>query len=376
MRLTLFMTQDMSLAGWEQVGMFEREVALYRRLLAYGVEVGFVTYGGPDEARFAERLPGAKILYNRFRLPPAWRRRLIPLLHGLWLSRADVVKTNQVSGGSTAVRAARLWRKPLIARCGYLASDMNAVMEGPDAPMTRNAREVERKLFSRADHVVVTTETMAEQLAKEIEGVAAKTTVIPNYVDTDLFRPLEPREPTFDVLFIGRLARQKNLEALLTALEPLKVTATIIGDGPLHGLVESAVSSWGGRLKWVKRVPHEKLPEIMAQSRILAQPSLWEGHPKTIVEAMAAGMAIVGGDSPGVRQVIDHGVTGLLSGVETENIREEVSRLLQQDALQRELGRNARNKAIESFSLDSIVEREFALLRRIAMGASSEGKQV
>jgi hypothetical protein len=62
-RLTLFFTFGGSLQQWERLGMFEREVALYRRLQLRGVQVRFVTYGDSRELDFADRLPGGSRYY-------------------------------------------------------------------------------------------------------------------------------------------------------------------------------------------------------------------------------------------------------------------------------------------------------------------------
>src|SRR3989338_4945141 len=130
MRLTLFMTRGMSLEAWDKSGMIDRELALYRRLQERKVKVGIVSYGGPSELSYADHLPGLKIMCNRWRLPASWYERLIPWLHGSWLRRSNVLKTNQINGGLTALRAARLWGKPLIVRCGYLLSDSLAGKAG------------------------------------------------------------------------------------------------------------------------------------------------------------------------------------------------------------------------------------------------------
>jgi glycosyltransferase involved in cell wall biosynthesis len=372
LRLTLFMTRGMSLGGWERVGTIDRELALYRWLRERGVEVGVVTYGGPEDHRYADRLPGLVVLSNRWRLPESWYGYLAPWLHAGWLRRSHVLKTNQTDGARLALRAARLWRKPLVARCGYMWSDFRAREEGADSPGTREALALESEVFAAADHVVVTTVVMAEQVARRIEGGAAKTAVIPNYVDCGLFRPTNSTSKDTDVMFVGRLSDQKNVAGLLEAVETPVVSLTVVGDGPQRELLERARSRLGERLQWFDHVPHADLPALMGRARVFALPSLWEGHPKALIEAMAAGMAVVGADSPGIREVVRHGETGWLCGTGAESIRQEIMHLLDRPELRRRLGRNARTYAVENFALDRIAEREFALLREVA-GKSGEG---
>ena len=124
--LVLFFSRNVSLRTWAEVGMFDREVALYLRHQKEGLKVRFLTYGDESELEYSKRIPGIDILYNKWRLPLPLYFLLIPLLHSGALRRASVLKTNQLSGGRIALWSSKLWRKPLIVRCGNIPSDMTA----------------------------------------------------------------------------------------------------------------------------------------------------------------------------------------------------------------------------------------------------------
>ena len=369
-RLVFFMTRGMSLEAWDGVGMLEREIALYRRLVDLGIEVSLVTYGGRRELDFSARLPGIRILCNRWHLPLRWYRRMIPLLHGRWLRYGNVFKSNQVHGTMTALRAAALWGKPLIARCGYLPSLFLSYSDGSHAPSTRAAIDLESAVFSAARRVVVTTPAMAAEVARRVAGTEAKTAVIPNYVETDRFRPIGDSAKDTDVLFIGRLAPQKNVEALLEAMAHLDVTATLVGDGPLRDALDRARHRFGDRLQNRDRVDHRDLPDLLNRARLFVLPSHYEGHPKTLIEAMSCGLPVLGADSPGIREVIDHGRTGWLCGTDAESLRHAIGHLLRHPDLCRRMGVQARAFAEENFSLDHIVGTERALLDDVVNVAS------
>ncbi|MDP6786451.1 MAG: glycosyltransferase family 4 protein [Rhodospirillales bacterium] len=362
-RLGFFMTRGMSLEAWERNGLLDREAALYRRLQADGVEVGFVTYGGPEERNYASHLSGMRILCNHWRLAPRLYERLLPCFHARWLLRCDVVKSNQVQGAMVALQAARLWRKPLVVRSGYLLSDFQANSEGNEAPSTHAAFKIEEEVFSAAQRIVVTSPAMAATVGSRIAGAAAKTSVIPNYVDTELFRPDSKVQKDIDVLFVGRLAPQKNIEALLAAVARLDVGVTMVGDGPKCDLVENARARLNGRLQWIERVDHSELPALMRRARAFILPSLWEGHPKTLIEAMACGVPVIGGDVAGIHDLIRHGEDGWLCDIHPEAIGAAIEHILTNPEMARELGRKARSRASAEFSLDRIAKRELSLLR-------------
>jgi glycosyltransferase involved in cell wall biosynthesis len=97
-------------------------------------------------------------------------------------------------------------------------------------------------------------------------------------------------------------------------------------------------------------------------------PSHFEGHPKTLIEAMACGLPVIGADTPGINNLIRHGETGFLCGTEPEQIREAIVSVLGDAGLRQRLGRNARDEAMATFSLDAIVQKELAVLEEAVSG--------
>lgn len=365
MRLVLVFSRWMSLARWDALGMFDRETALYRRLAASGVAVSFLTWGGREEFDYAARLPGIAILCNRFGLPSKRYETLAPLLHACHLWAADAIKTNQASAAVIARPAARLWRKPLITRMGFMASEFAAREEGDGSEVHQRELDQEEGLFRAAKAIVVTTEAMAESVRSRWPAAAARLAVVPNYVDTDLFAPRPNTPQEYDVIFVGRLAPQKNIAVLLAALERTRVRALIIGDGPLAPDVARAAGASGGRITWLAAMANGELPGAIARAGLFVLPSLWEGHPKTLIEAMACGAAVIGADSPGIRDVIACGQTGRLCPPDAEGLALAIEALRHDAAQRAALGRAARQSILDTCSLDRVVERERTLLERL-----------
>ncbi len=366
MRLTLYFTRGMSVAAWAESGLLNREAALYRRLVQAGWEVGFVTYGGRSELEYAPELDPIRILPNRWNLPGRAYRNLLPWLHGGWLRSTDVIKTNQTDGAERALRAARIRRKPLVARCGFPYAATMSRIYGPDSAQARRGRRLEERVFSGADRVVVTTPAMAAEIGARLPRIEAKIRIIPNYVETDRFRPQSPQpEREWDLIYVGRLSPEKNVELLLKAVRPLDLRLLIIGDGELGPALRREFADLEGRVRWLARVDNSELPGLLNQGRIFCQPSRFEGHPKALIEAMSCGLAVVGSDVIGIREIVSHEVNGLLCEPEENDLREKISRLAGDEALRDRLGRAARETVEERFRLDGIVESELALLASV-----------
>lgn len=365
--VTLFFTKGISLRTWDEIGMFDREIALYRRLQARGVKVSFVTYGDASDLDYADRIPGIDILVNRWRLKLRHYCCLLPVLHGPFLARASVYKTNQMDGIDIALNAARLWRKPLVARCGYMRSEFIANQYGKGSTKAHNARKQEEVIFNAANRIVVTTSTMQKDVMRRVPSAANRAVVIPNYVDTNRFRPMRENPDEDEIIFVGRLSTQKNVAALLEAVQSLNVKTTLIGDGELKVPLKHRFGTLNGRLLWQGNVPNSELPVHLNRASLFILPSHYEGHPKALMEAMACGLPVIGADSPGIRGVIRHGETGWLCHTDPKSIRKAIQQLLALPKMRAELGRQARHFIKEQFSLDRVVDMELALLREVTV---------
>jgi glycosyltransferase involved in cell wall biosynthesis len=362
LNLVLFFTRGVSLQTWDQVGMFEREVALYRLLQERGVRVTFVTYGGAADLQYNSRIPGIRVLYNRWRLPHRLYGWLLPWLHGSSLREADVVKTNQTKGADIALRAAQRWHKPLVARCGYMWSANVIRQYGKTSAAAREAISVEAQVFRQANQVVVTTPLMAADIVQRIPESSKRTVVIPNYVETERFAPGDNVQRDYDVIYVGRISPEKNVESLLDAVEKLSIRISIIGEGEPRARLQEQYTNLGTRVSWLGKVPNKDLPAHLNRARIFVLPSHYEGHPKALIEAMACGLPVIGTNVPGIREMIRHGETGWLCGTDAASIRAALEHLLADPALCERLGHNARKFIVDNFSLERIVEMELQML--------------
>jgi glycosyltransferase involved in cell wall biosynthesis len=281
--------------------------------------------------------------------------------------RPAVFKSNQAPGAGVMVAAARAAGAPCIVRAGYLPSNIAAWTHGPASPQARRLAREERRAFAAADLAVVTTREMAGQLARNYGVDPGRVRVVPNYVDTELFRPDPAAEPEPGrVVSVGRLHPEKNLAALVEAAAGLPVVLELIGSGPQARELAGLARRLGVELELPGPVPHAKLPARLARAQVFAFPSTGEHHPKSLLEAMSAGKAVVACRVPGVRELVDHGRTGWLTGTGPAELRQGLEAVLGQAGLRAGLGRRAREFCLERFALARVVDQELAVLAEAA----------
>ena len=359
--LAIFFTRGVSLRTWDTVGMFSREVALYKRLQEQGVSVTFVTYGDKREYEFQKKIPGIRICCNRWRMPEQWYARFLPWLHAGVLRKADILKTNQMRGGCIALCSARRWRKPLVARCGYLWSKNASLEHGACSVLARQSLAEEEKVFNGAASIIVTSLEMRDSIIQRFPNLAERVNVIPNYVDTEVFVPLRSSAPeNARLCFVGRLAPEKNLGVLIDAVREIDVKLDIVGQGPLLETLQQAAAG-NPKVRFLGRVPNEQLPEFLRQSTAFVFPSLYEGHPKTPVEAMACGVPVIGTDVSGIKEIVRHGETGWLCQPDVKSLKNGIEKILSDPLLRERLGNNARQYVLQNFALDNVAARELKI---------------
>jgi glycosyltransferase involved in cell wall biosynthesis len=357
-RLAVFLSNGRGLGDWQKLGSVSREVALYRRLDAAGFGVTFYTY---DRTRDLPKLDFPA--HTRPQWPWLLPRKL-EALYGAALpllrypsadERPAIVLTNQAHSGWPAVGAARLWGAKLVARCGYVYGEREQTLGHSGFRVQRRSLE-EKTVFRLADRCVVPTDDLARWLTAHYGIDPAKIAVIPNYVDTDCFRPLD-EAPDVDVISVGRLAEKKRHQLLLEALAGTGLRVRIVGSGKWREQLLRIADAGNVSLDLIPSVPNEQLPGLLNRARLYVNLSRWEGHPKALIEAMACGRACLGADSPGIRNVIAHDRTGRLVQPDASEIRAAVTTLLADDAKRAELGAAAHARAVASYSLDVVFER-------------------
>jgi glycosyltransferase involved in cell wall biosynthesis/SAM-dependent methyltransferase len=382
--LILVFTEGVSLRDWERGGVLDREWALYSHA-GVGPQVGsivLVTYGEPPAAdggagpisapRDVEigRQLGVTVVCNeggesRQAFLAGVPRRVRDVVGG---AARIIVKTNQFKEGEVALAIASELRGVgktvgVIARGGYPWSRFEAREKGAASAAAMAASEREGRLVRGADVVIGTTPEMAEDLAWRYGVDRGRFEVVPNYILCRAWDP-QSRAGTAEVLFAGRLERQKRVDRLLEAmaLVPAELGArlTVIGEGSEQADLKVQAARLGVDATFEPRMGHGELLERMARCAVYCQSSDFEGHPKTVLEALGAGAPVVVCDTPGLREAIKDARTGLVVAPEPGAIAEAIELLLRDRGLGHALGAAAAAWARQALALDRVVPLELA----------------
>ncbi len=367
--LGVLTSNGMGLSDWERVGTLAREVAIYKRLSENGWDITFFTY---DQTKHPPSTGFNAIIVPQWPFKMSSRlsrvyRILLPVIRYHHGRKCDILITNQAHSAGAAVIASRLWKSKLIARCGYVFGESAETLHrrGVRVSIRKGA---EKFVFRHADHCVVPTRELAEWVTENYGVLRSKITVIPNYVDTNLFKPFPSSKKHVNVLFVGRLDKVKRLELLLESVRGTGLTVRFVGSGPLRRTLLQKAEDNEVDLVIEQRVSNEKLPDYYNSADVFVLLSEWEGHPKVLIEAMACGSACVGAKAPGIQNLLVDGETGLLVDPVPQVVQEAIMSLVENKKLRQTLGANARAYTLKYYSLDVVSDRYLSILNEVLNG--------
>ncbi|MHA1440153.1 MAG: glycosyltransferase family 4 protein [Promethearchaeota archaeon] len=357
-KLALFFTTGVSLKTWDKIGNIEREIKPYNELADYFNKIYFFTYGDNGDLKYRNILnKNIEILPKKWKIPSKLYSLLLPLLYRKELKEIDFLKTNQMNGAIAAVLTKWFYKKKLIVRCGY---EWLNLLEKSKSNIWKKviACIIEKIVYQSADKIILTSERDKKYIELKFNIPSFKIKVNPNYIDTELFKPVSLKKEEGRICFVGRLEKEKNLFNLIKAISSLSVKLIIFGSGSLKKDLENYVEKQKVNVEFKGNIPNQKLPEDLNKSILFVLPSFYEGCPKTLLEAMACELPCIGTDVEGIREIIKHKENGYLCDTDAPSIRKAIFDVLSNEELRIKLSKNARKTIVEHFSLESNLKKE------------------
>ena len=324
-----------------------------------GHDVFVFTFGDLDHIDNEKniiRSPGVPLADTGFYLSMRYSRQAKKLLQTM-----DLVHVHHpFLSGRLALRYCRPLRIPIVYT-NHSRYDLYAQAYLPMMPEEVSLGLLQSYMppFCKAVDLVITPSHGMEGVLRDLK-VEARIETVPNGVDLKNFQSAEPlpREQfgyhADDVLLIyaGRIALEKNIPFLLESFAGIakaipNVYLLLIGGGvqPFEEEIRSLVETMNlnSRVHMTGRIEYDQLPAFLAMCDIFVTASVTEVHPLSVIEAMGAGLPIMGIESVGVGDTVEDGVTGFLSTEDLPAFTAKLTRLCLDLDLRRQMSLSARS---------------------------------
>lgn len=243
----------------------------------------------------------------------------------------------------------------------------------PDKP------KLHRRIFNYllgfvSDAVVAVSNAVASDMARYDNIKQKKIKVIYNGIkekDFDIRMSMEEARKIFNlpdgviiIGSVGRLDEQKGHKYLINAVAELKGSHLVIaGDGPLMEELKKSADRFNVKCVFLGRLGYDKVPCFLRALDIFCFPSLWEGMPSALIEAMASGLPVVASDIAPHREVL--GDTGILIPPDdTGQLAKALKILISNPSLKDSLGKKAKERAA-LFSIENTINDYEDLFKEI-----------
>lgn len=230
-----------------------------------------------------------------------------------------------------------------------------------------------RRVAGRFDHVAAVSNSIHEFIIKDRGVPAERISTIYYGVDLQRFQPQHAERDASSVVFgtVARLALQKGHTYLAQAIPAVlqqhpRARWRWVGDGDRRALLQHQLQQSGvaHAVEFLGR--RSDVASLLPTFDVFILPSLWEGFPNVVLEAMACGKPVIATAVEGTVELVRHGETGLLVPKEDgAALAEAMNRLAADERLRKSMGEAGRKRVAEQFSVTGQIAQFEALFDRL-----------
>ncbi len=225
-----------------------------------------------------------------------------------------------------------------------------------------------RLLFKKADYIQTISNYLADFARRH--GARCPIEIVPNGVNLNVFQThsnyannnLNSSNHKI-IITTSRLVHKNGIDVLIRAVAQLPTTnyrLLILGSGPDEKKLKKLAKNLGieDKIKFLGHIEPNDVPKYLAQADIFARASRSEGLGNSFLEAMGAGLPVIGTNIGGIKDFLIDGETGLFVKIDDpKDLAEKISRLMENEALRKKLSKNGRELVIKKYSWDLVAEK-------------------
>ena len=374
------MTFPLSLKDWDEAGILEREISLYKKLQSkYNLDFSILTFGDSSEYSYKKIWGNINIIpvYEKLNKPSNYfiqlfHSILIPFYFKKFFVDRDFIQTNQFWGCWLAIISKIIYGKKYILRSGFEFYDFHIKHRKLHKKSriyflyTILLKTLSFVAYKFSNKIIITTDASSQFIQKNFKISKLKIQVIPNFIDTDIFKKNESILKNERLLFIGRLSEQKGIELIFKALSNKNIGIDIIGGGKGHlrEKYKKIAETLKIDVKFYSNIPNKSLVNFYNSCNIFIIFSNYEGNPKTLLEAMSCECAIICSKVDGIKNIVKND-NCVLVDLNSYDLGIAINKLYNDKDRKTKLGFKARQYILKNNSQEIIVDNFFKVYNEL-----------
>jgi len=237
---------------------------------------------------------------------------------------------------------------------------------------------IDLEAWRGVDHLIVVSQNLKEEMMKK--GISnEKISVVYNGVDNEFLKENDYKTSLMILnkygisnhycLYVGRLTSRKGVDYLLYAMKKIReIHCVVVGDGPQREYLFSLTKTIGiqKRVTFTGYVPKEDLKHLYAAADFLVLPSLAEGLPLVILEALATGTPVIASRIAGIPDIISDGYNGIMVPPrDVDALSKSMQKLACDPELREKMSHNARRTINEKFSWKNVAKEVLTVYDKV-----------
>jgi glycosyltransferase involved in cell wall biosynthesis len=348
---------------WKNSGALEREFEFFNKMWNdHQVRYTLITYGNkndlkidlPDNIKIIPMFPNST--KNNAGIRMFIMSFIFPFKIYKNIREFDAIKTNQLNGSWLAIILKVLIKKPLFLRTGF-DQLLFAIKDNKIKPKVFFFYLLTKISLNFCDIYSVTSKSDINYLSRKFTN-NEKLIYRPNWVKIEK-KPTRDAKENFMFLSAGRLESQKNFKLLINALSGTGQDIRIVGRGSEESDLKLLARSLNVNLQIIQNFSYKKFLVSLENVKFFILPSLYEGNPKVLLEAMSKGCVPIVSDIQNHTEIIEDGLNGLtFKNNDVESLRTTLMKAMKMKNYE-ELSKNSFETVANNNSLEKSTSQEY-----------------
>lgn len=372
MKVAVFFTWDYSLKTWDESGTLARELKFFSEIKKQkDVSFSIFTYGGEEDCKLGIE-HGLSNVYP-FYLKKYYKNKilriltsfLLPLRVSSKIKNIDIIFQNQLLGCWIPILIKKIYKKPLIIRTGYDMLEF-AILDKKPRYIIFLYRLLTNTAVKFCDYFTVSSKSDLERFQQNFPKYINKFLLRPNWVEVSDINPLSNRNKN-KIITVGRLVNQKNFNFLVSEFKDTKGTLEIdiVGSGPNEEELINLAKINNVKLNLLGNYKHEDLLELLKQYTFFVTTSIFEGNPKSLLEAMAAGCVVFASNIDNHKEIITDSQNAFLYELSSGQLFEKFQQVNNSVEFLTEVSINSYQHVSEKYSIKKTGELFYSDFERV-----------